>query len=81
MFIKAKSGLKIRVPGTKLVLSEDGQTVPDSTFWRRRLLDGDVVPAEKPDSVPAEKYESVPAEKYESAPKKEVFKKDAKSSN
>lgn len=42
MFVKPKDGLKIRIPGSKLLLKPEGQAVPDSTFWRRRLADGDV---------------------------------------
>lgn len=50
MFIKASPGMRVRDPVTKRVLPEEGKEVPESTFWIRRLQDGDVVivPPEPP---------------------------------
>lgn len=39
----AHAGAVIRDPHTKRELPAEGGTVPDNTFWRRRLADGDVV--------------------------------------
>lgn len=39
----ANPGAVIRDPHTKRPLPEGGGTVPDTTFWRRRLRAGDVV--------------------------------------
>jgi hypothetical protein len=36
-------GLVIRDPRTRRPLPPQGGPVPDSSYWRRRLLDGDVV--------------------------------------
>lgn len=59
IFVKPKEGLKIKRPDTNRFLAPEGEDVPNSTFWQRRLTDGDVVllaekkpeqkkPAEKP---------------------------------
>lgn len=44
--MKVKPALKdatIRDPHTRRPLGAEGGDVPDSTFWRRRLRDGDVI--------------------------------------
>lgn len=43
MFVKPASGRQIRDPVRGKMLPDEGATVPDSLFWRRRLRDGDVV--------------------------------------
>lgn len=58
IIVKPKAGLKIRRPDTKAFLSEKGERVPNNTFWKRRLLDGDVeevkeTQTKKQDDVPA----------------------------
>lgn len=42
MIIKPNSGLVIRDPETFEILPEEGKPVDMSSFWKRRLLDGDV---------------------------------------
>lgn len=42
MFVKPKDGLSVRCPVRGEALPKDGTEVPDNTFWRRRLKDGDV---------------------------------------
>lgn len=42
MFVKPKNGLSVRCPVRGEALPEVGAEVPDNTFWRRRLKDGDV---------------------------------------
>lgn len=42
MFVKPKDGLSVRCPVRGEALPKDGAEVPDNTFWRRRLKDGDV---------------------------------------
>lgn len=54
--IKPKSGLKIRNPETNLILSDEGEDVVLSVFWRRRLLEGDV---EIVEAKKVEKSESI----------------------
>lgn len=50
MIVKpAKSGLVIRDPFTKRALADEGGRVPDTSFWRRRIADGDVVLVEERD--------------------------------
>lgn len=39
----ATPGAVIRDPHTKRPLPAEGGEVPDNTFWRRRLMAGDVV--------------------------------------
>ncbi|MCU8822775.1 DUF2635 domain-containing protein [Klebsiella quasipneumoniae] len=42
MFVKPKDGLSVRCPVRGEALPAKGAEVPDNTFWRRRLKDGDV---------------------------------------
>jgi len=42
MHIKPKQGLVVRDPDLRDYLPEAGRTVPDSSYWLRRLADGDV---------------------------------------
>ncbi|HEC2616923.1 TPA: DUF2635 domain-containing protein [Raoultella ornithinolytica] len=42
MFVKPKDGLSVRCPVRGEALPAEGTEVPDNTFWRRRLKDGDV---------------------------------------
>lgn len=46
IFVKPNSGLKIRMPGSGAVLPVDGAEVPNSSFWLRRIADGDAVMVE-----------------------------------
>lgn len=39
---------KVRIPHTHALLSNDGEEVPESAFWLRRLKHGDVVRATPP---------------------------------
>ncbi len=44
LFVKpARNGLIVRDPQTGKPLSAEGEQKPDTTYWRRRLRDGDVV--------------------------------------
>lgn len=43
--VKPAPGLVVRDPATRQPLPADGGEVPDTTFWRRRLADGDVQPS------------------------------------
>ncbi|EKP1130406.1 TPA: DUF2635 domain-containing protein [Klebsiella michiganensis] len=42
MFVKPKDGLSVRCPVRGEALPKEGAEVPDNTFWRRRMKDGDV---------------------------------------
>lgn len=49
MMVKpASKDALIRDPHTKRPLPAEGAQVPDSSFWLRRLRDGDVVRVEEP---------------------------------
>ncbi|TPG62555.1 DUF2635 domain-containing protein [Ewingella americana] len=50
MFVKPTTGRTVRDPVKGTLLPEEGAEVPESTFWNRRLRDGDVVKA-KPAST------------------------------
>lgn len=39
-----RPGMIIRDPQTTRPLPDEGAEVPDSSYWRRRLADGDVSP-------------------------------------
>ena len=51
MIVKPAAGLKVRDPDLKDLLPEEGRNVPDSTYWRRRLRDGDVLITRAPISA------------------------------
>ncbi len=41
-FVKPKKGLKIAHPSTGVFIEEKGEVVEASSYWTRRLNDGDV---------------------------------------
>lgn len=45
IFVKPNKGLVVRDPATGEPLPETGASVLNSGYWRRRLQDGDVLPA------------------------------------
>jgi hypothetical protein len=49
MRVKPAAGRNVRDPITKRHLPTDGADVPESTYWIRRLRDGDVIPCPAPD--------------------------------
>lgn len=67
LYLKPKEGLTIRKPdGSKL--AAEGERVPRTSFWLKRLADGDVLPveeaqADKEDVKPAAKATNKKAEK------------------
>ncbi|BBQ83933.1 DUF2635 domain-containing protein [Kluyvera cryocrescens] len=44
--IKPAPGRTVRDPQTMKLLAVDGETKPQTSFWLRRLKDGDVLPVE-----------------------------------
>lgn len=56
MFVKPAPDRAVRDPMSRLLLPADGALVPDTQFWQRRVLFGDVVETEPPAAaqVPAE---------------------------
>lgn len=54
MFVRPADGLNIRDPETGNYLPKTGQIVPRSSFWLRRLKDGDVVESTAPSASAAE---------------------------
>lgn len=58
LFIKpADKGSIIRDPETLEPLSSDGENKPASYFWHRRIEDGSVILAEKPEQPKTTKKE------------------------
>ncbi len=53
MYVIPKNGIIIRDPDLKTLLPEEGREVPDTLFWQRRILDGDVTLGKIPASKPA----------------------------
>ncbi|MBA3027442.1 MAG: DUF2635 domain-containing protein [Desulfobacterium sp.] len=53
LFLKPKPGVLVKDPVTGKPLATEGEEKPDTTYWRRRITDGDVtggaglVPARK----------------------------------
>lgn len=54
-FIRPRKGLKIADPTTGQYLPEEGQLMPRSGFWLRRLDDGDVEEVKQAAHAPAKK--------------------------
>ncbi|GBQ69659.1 hypothetical protein AA103196_2273 [Ameyamaea chiangmaiensis NBRC 103196] len=42
MRVKPAEGRAVRFPASKRLLKTEGEDVPDTMFWRRRLRDGDI---------------------------------------
>ena len=42
MFVRPAEGRAVRRPDTKRLLAKDGETVPDTAFWLRAVMRGDV---------------------------------------
>jgi hypothetical protein len=55
VFVKPAPGLKVRDPISKLHLAESGQEVPESSYWLRRLADGDVLLIDAPSKTVVQK--------------------------
>lgn len=58
IFLKPAKGLKVRDPDRGDFLPDDGREVVLTTFWRRRLRDGDVVEAKTQSSSSVAKSKS-----------------------
>lgn len=52
MFLKPRPGLKVRDPISKFHLPADGAEVQESSYWIRRLADGDVVVVNVSNQIP-----------------------------
>ncbi len=50
-FLVPAEGLKIRHPGTKQLIPNEGMLVIMEDYWWRRLRDGDVVEGKAPEDV------------------------------
>lgn len=62
LYLKPKEGLTIRKPdGSKL--AAEGERVPRTSFWLKRLADGDVLPVEEAPAAQANQQEVKPAAK------------------
>jgi hypothetical protein len=44
LYLKPRAGLTVRDQRTAKPMPEYGQAVPNVSYWRRRLKDGDVTP-------------------------------------
>jgi hypothetical protein len=53
MHVKPVAGRTVRDPVKGTFLPESGSEVPDNSFWRRRLNDGDVVREQHKEAKPA----------------------------
>ena len=53
MHVKPVAGRTVRDPVKGTFLPESGAEVPDNSFWRRRLNDGDVVREQPKEDKPA----------------------------
>ncbi len=60
MKVMPAPGLKVRHPLTMQFLKPEGEEVTNSSYWMRRLKDGDVVPV--PESKPKSRSKPVKVE-------------------
>ncbi len=49
--VRAVPGRLVKDPETRMVITGEAVAVPDSTFWRRRIKDGDVEEVKKTKSA------------------------------
>lgn len=61
MFVKPAPGLVVRDPQTRVQVPEDGRDVPETSYWLRRLRDGDLVQAAQPGPAPKSAPAAAPA--------------------
>ncbi len=54
MFVRAAEGRRVRHPDSLALLREEGEDVPDTEYWFRRLSEGDVEIAETAQPFAAE---------------------------
>lgn len=81
LYLKPAPGLVIKKPdGSKL--AADGEKVPRTSFWLKRLADGDVLPVEEEqadqddgDELPAEEEQAAQADKKDVKPAAKATKK------
>lgn len=67
LYLKPKEGLTLRKPdGSKL--AAEGERVPRTSFWLKRLADGDVLPVEEAQAAQADKEDVKPAAKATKKP-------------
>lgn len=67
LYLKPAPGLVIKKPdGSKL--AADGEKVPRTSFWLKRLADGDVLSVEEAQAAQADKEEVKPAAKATKKP-------------
>ena len=55
--IKPKDGLQLRFAGIKRYLKPEGELVEWSSYWHRRLLDGDITIIKDEEKKPSKKKE------------------------
>lgn len=86
MKVKPNPGKLMRDPVTRMPLPAEGKEVPNNSFWRRRIKDGDVIavpdgplpaPATKPEPInqTADDVSEPEPEKPEPTPKKKAAAK------
>lgn len=67
LYLKPAPGLVIKKPdGSKL--AADGEKVTRTSFWLKRLADGDVLPVEEEQAAQADKKDVKPAAKATKKP-------------
>lgn len=75
LYVKPKEpGMALRDPRTKRQLPDEGGSVPNTTFWRRRLINGDVLEVKPPKakrSAAAKSSEPTAKAPQDAAPKTE----------
>lgn len=72
IFVKPREGLRILRPETRQELRPCGEHVPKTSFWLRRVKEGDVVICD----IKKEFKKSPPKKKKETKELKQVIEKD-----
>lgn len=63
MFVKPRAGVNVRDPVSRILIPVEGCEVPESSYWVRRIADGDVT--QIPDSDKVHFVESAAADEGE----------------
>jgi hypothetical protein len=61
IYVKPSPGLKVRDPASRLHLPPEGKRVAETSYWIRRIKQGDVVLVTEDSSRPVEPLAPVPA--------------------
>lgn len=57
-FVKPAPGMRVKDPATLRVLALEGEEKPQTTYWLRRVVDGDVIILDQKSELSEQKLET-----------------------